>query len=126
MDFDPNDVNEKLRSYWIRVLKETFGPAHLNSAVLNGDMAAISAAAIRGKHGKPWPGDRSVYLIIEHAQDYLYGQAPTPPPAKRSALKHAVDIISAAKVQMVAEAWGAVFPFDQAWSQSELQRLRDL
>jgi hypothetical protein len=98
----------------------------LKAIVLGGAMAHISAAAIRDNHGNSWPGDRDVYLVIEHAQDYLYDQSPVKPPAKRSALKHAMEIVSAAKVQVVAEAWGATFQFDQAWSQSELQRLLDL
>ena len=96
----------------------------LKALVLSGAMAAISAKTIRENSGNLWDGDRAVYETIVHAQDYLYDQEN--PPAKGSAVKHAMDIISAAKVQCVAEGWGAHFPIDQAWSQSELQRLLDI
>jgi|SRR5579859_5376382 len=95
--------------------------AELQKAVLYGDMATISATTIREHHGKPWPGDRVVYETIEHAQHYLQGYDRSEQP-----VNHAIAIIAAAKVQVVAEAWGAVFAYDQAWSQAELQRLRDL
>lgn len=93
--------------------------------VLHGAMASISAKTIRENTGKPWSGDRATHDILVNAQGYVARQSPGNLPRLHPD-RHAIEIIAAARVQVVAEGWGAEFPFGQAWSQSQLQLLVDL